>query len=572
VRRRRNIFRNYFSAILFTLISPSFVSAQELKMSIDKDSISFNEVATITITGEAKDIASYAELPETNGVVVIGRTSSYSFNGNNGKLKISQTFTLQPIRVGRFSIGPAWVQSGGKRIFSNKVSLVIKAGSASSPSNTVFLRCEPDKNKALLGEEIILTLRLYHRVEDVRLGSDRPFAKSFNGFWYHAGPVDETYKDTLVKINGFVYIVETLYKEFVFPNATGKLKIPSYKYTCTVKQNPFPSGDDRIDDLMGIDVPVTLHSDEVPIEVFSLTDENRPANFSGDVGKFSLSAAMDRTDVKANEAIKLTVTIGGKGNISFLQLPKQTFPDDIESFPPSASDSSTISGEGVEGSKTFSITLIPKKEGKYVIPGITFSYYDPKKKEYVTLNTPEFNLNVAPGDPAKDVSENNLPNGFLDDQGNGNKVLKIFIIVVPQILLILFLILLWRRRKNRIEKENNAENKIPEPAIPVKTIDPLHVLTREVEANLIAGNYSGAAAKLYEALITACCTKCELIREEASVQQLRYRMKMKKVPPETIDEIIALLDELSLLRFGGLLDRRILFEKLEKIRFLITNL
>lgn len=542
-------------------------------MSIDKDSISFNETVTISLTGEAKDFATFAELPETNGLVVVSRTSNYSFNGNTGNLKVSQTFTLQPVKTGKVIIGPAWIQSGSRRIFSNKVSLFIRSGSASSPSNTVFLKCEPDKKQASLGEQIILTVRLYHRV-DVRLGSDRPFAKSFNGFWYHSGPVDQMYKDTVVTINGLKFVGETLYKEFVFPNATGKLRIPSYEYSCAVKQNPFPTGDDLIDDLMGIEVPVELHSDEVPIEVFPLTDDNRPANFSGDVGKFSLGASIDRTDVKANEPVKLTVTISGKGNISFIQLPAQTFPDGIESFKPTASDSSTVSAEGVEGSKTFSITLIPKKEGKYIIPGITFSYYDPKEKKYVTLNTPEFNLNVAPGDPAKDVSENNLPDGFLDDHANREKVLKIIYIVVPQVLLIFLLVLLWKRRKNKLQSKLDSENKNENDLAPesVQPVDANRHLIQEVDANLLAGNFSGAAAKLYEGLMNACCLKCELSREEASVHQLRYRMKMKKMEPEIIDQIISLLDELSMLRFGGTTDRHTLFEKREKVQFLLSKL
>ncbi len=571
MRTRGNTLRNYLSAFSFLLIGCSFVSAQQLVLTIDRDSIGFNQTATITLSGEAKDISSFAELPETDGVVVIGRSSNYSFNGNNGKIKLNQTFTLQPIKTGTFSIGPAWVQTGSKRIFSNKVSLTVSGGAAASPSNTVFLRCEPDKKNALLGEQIVLSIRLYHRV-DVRLSSERPYAKTFNGFWYHSGPMDQTYKDTVITLNGLKYVGETLYKEFVFPNATGKLKIPSYEYSCSVKQNPFPTGDNLIDDLMGIETPVQLHSEEVPIEVSPLPDENRPADFSGDVGKLYLSATLDRSNVKANEAVKLAVTISGSGNISFIQLPAQKFPDEIESFPPVSTDSSAVSASGVEGSKTFSITLIPKKEGNYTIPGITFSYYDPKKKEYVTLNTPEFNLKVAPGDPVKNVTQNNLPDGFLSDTGSSKSVLRILLIVVPQLLLIVVLIVLFRRRKRKNAKETVVEKSNVEAQPIARKTDTMQIMIHNVETNMLAGNYSSAVSILYEALMTACCSKCELTREEASVHQLRYRMKFKKIDDSTIDQIMPFLEDLSMLRFGGFLDRTILFEKLQKTRDLISKL
>jgi hypothetical protein len=563
-------------ALFSVLFSYGCISAQQLDLSVDKDSIGLNETITVTVTGEIKDVSAFAELPETDGFVLAGRTENYSYNGNNGKIKLSQSFTLQPLKTGKFSIGPAWAQSGSKRFFSNKVWVTVEGGEASSSSSkAVFLKCEPNKKKVLLGEQVTLTLRLYRRADvNVSQGSDRPYAKAFNGFWYNAGPVDEIYDDTTVTINGTRYIGETIYREFVFPNSTGTLKIPSYEYSCSVKQNPYPTGDALIDDMMGIDTPVELHSTEVPLEVSALPDENRPTDFSGDVGQYSLAATINQTDVKANEAVKLTVTISGKGNVSFIQLPAQKFPDGIESYPQSATDSTDVNASGLEGNKTFTITLIPKKEGKYTIPGITFSYFDPDKKEFVSLHTAEFKLNVAPGDVQNNVSENNLPGGFLTETKTGftfYKFLKIlFSLGLFSIVLVLFL---KRRKRIKLEEKNKQLKKEAEEnenrktrADAIKNL-PSNAMMPLLERFTVSGNYVAAISKLYVELQNACSKKCELLPEESSVHQIKYRLKVKKYSEEFIDETIQLLEELSQLRYTpSQLNHGLLVEKIQKTR------
>jgi hypothetical protein len=119
------------------------------------------------------------------------------------------------------------------------------------------------------------------------------------------------------------------------------------------------------------------------------------------VGDFSVSAAVDRTEVKANEALTLTVKIEGRGNISAIEDPKRTWPAGIDLY---ESKGRSVSGKGGVGQRVFEYLLIPRSPGEFSLPALEYVFFDPKKKEYVTQRTEPIRLRVQPGDPALAVS------------------------------------------------------------------------------------------------------------------------------------------------------------------------
>ncbi len=550
----------FYTAILFFQLCGFVLPAQEIHLSLDKDTISYNENAVLTLSGETGAQNIYTGIPTPDGVMVIGTNETTTYNGNNGKTKFTRTYTLSPYEIGTFTYGPAWAQIGSHRFYSNKVTLVIKPGNKSSKSTEIFLRCEPDKKKVVLGEQIALSLNLYSRVER-SLGTERPVAKTFNGFWYHEGAPIQRVSDTLVFVNGLPYQRSTIYKEYVFPNVTGKLTIPTYDYTCFIKQNPYPTGDPLIDDMMGMPTQVELSSPPVSIEVSPILSVNQPPDFKGDVGEFSLSATMDHDKIKANEPVVLKVTISGRGNINFIQFPTTKFPDGMESFAPVSTDSTSVTEKGIEGEKTFSITLIPKNKGEFTLPGISFSYFDPNKKKFITLHTPEFPLTVAQADSLKEISENNLPESFLDTNSNGKIAFRIFLIAIPPLSLILVLFFISRKKKRKKEAEDERQKKNDSDRCreeeseqffqPIKKSTDIQSMINVAEHFFINGNAKNGIAQLYESLLTALCEKTELSREDASINQLRFRLELKKFSKEFTDEIVGLLVQLSELRYSS---------------------
>lgn len=521
-----------------------------MTITLDRDTIEIGETVILRITGEAKDISSLAELPNIQGIVATMGVKSWSMNNSDGKVKFNQTFLLAPYKAGTFVIGPAWIQSGSNRIFSNKLTLV--ATPSNRPANQIFMMCVPDKKKAVVGEQITLSILVYSRGK-VDIGAERPFTSAFKGFWYKSGDYPVPYPDSSIHGNGIDYRIKTVYKEYVFPNSTGKLKIPPYLYTCLLYQVPIPTGDPFTDELMGIPVSIDLISNEVPIEVVALPEINKPDNFAGDVGEFALNATLEKENIKVNEAVKLTVTITGKGNASFIQLPAINFPAGIESYTPVTNSSTTIVNDVLEGEKTFTITLIPKKEGNYSLPGVSFSYYDPQKKEYVTIQTPEFKLKVAPGDPEKEITENNLPGTFPGGPGYGKTIRRILWILVPAILLML--LYYYQSGKKKKEKSADESNAAAEVAVhtheSLKSKPDIYSMLSLAERLVMAGRIQSGIAQLYETLLTAVLYKTELAREEASIHQLRYRLGIKNFPADRTNETILALEELAAQRYNN---------------------
>ena len=129
----------------------------------------------------------------------------------------------------------------------------------------------------------------------------------------------------------------------------------------------------------------------------------RPTDFSGLVGNFKLSAKMDRNEVKSNEAVNLTVTISGDGNLFQVQKPRIDFPPDIEAYDPKVSDNIKVSAAGISGSKTFEYVLIPRYAGDFEIGPFNFSYFDPSSKTFKNTGTPAFDLVVEKGKGEEDA-------------------------------------------------------------------------------------------------------------------------------------------------------------------------
>jgi hypothetical protein len=144
------------------------------------------------------------------------------------------------------------------------------------------------------------------------------------------------------------------------------------------------------------DFELPLKSKPVMITVNPLP-AGKPADFSGLTGDFKLTAKMDKAMVKSNEAVNLTVTISGEGNLFQVKAPNITFPPDIEAYDPKVTDNIKLTAGGVSGSKTFEYVLIPRYAGDFEIGPFEFSYFDSKSKTFKTSSQDAFQLVVEKG-------------------------------------------------------------------------------------------------------------------------------------------------------------------------------
>lgn len=337
----------------------------------------------------------------------------------NRSITQSYTYVLMAKAEGSFTIDPASITADGKTYKSAPVTVKVTAANTSSQSNTdgsepgangeisskdLFLRAIVDKKDVVRGEQIIVTYRLYTRLPVSSVTVSK--LSAFPGFWTKNLQNDNAALSQSTEIiNGEEYATADIRKMALFPQKTGKLEIESMELECVAQvrtqtnrrrsKDPFESFFNDPFFNRGIsNVQKLLVSNKLEINVKPLPTAEKPNSFKGAVGQFGLQSGIDRTSLKTGEAINLEFTISGSGNVELTELPEPVFPPDFEVYDPKTSVSVKTSAKGISGTKKFEYLLIPRVEGNFVIEPITFSYYDPAKKEYLSLQSNSYEIAV----------------------------------------------------------------------------------------------------------------------------------------------------------------------------------
>ena len=147
--------------------------------------------------------------------------------------------------------------------------------------------------------------------------------------------------------------------------------------------------------------PQTVISEPAAISVLPLPRENQPADFTGAIGSYTLSARASPTKVSAGDPITVEVQISGKGVLDSITLPSLTNWSGFKLYPPNTKVDFRDS-LGMEGVKTFEQVAIPQTSAVREIPALSFSYFDPDQKTYRTLRENGIRLAVeeSPVHPA----------------------------------------------------------------------------------------------------------------------------------------------------------------------------
>ena len=261
----------------------------------------------------------------------------------------------------------------------------------------LFVKAEIAQAEAWQGEAVVVTHKLYIK-QDVR-GYDiaRANYAATDALWLDR--LDLNYSDESTEtIKGERYHVYTIMQTAAYPLKTGKVTIPKLDLIVrigvpAVVKNPFWGNmtTTRAKDFR-------LTSNELSIKVKPLPGA-RSDGKTETVGHFDLSASINKTEVHANQSVTLTVTVSGNGNLHHIDAKDLNidFPSDCDITYPKVSQRIGAKGNLVSGSKTFKFTLIPRSEGEYFIPGVSFTYYDDEIETYKTITSQDFRLEVKPG-------------------------------------------------------------------------------------------------------------------------------------------------------------------------------
>ena len=309
-----------------------------------------------------------------------GTSSSISIvNGKRTQSsQTTYTYVLMPRSTGTFRLPAATATLKGQQISSGAVSIQVVANGAqgasasqaddggrqqaaqtgSVPSEDIFLRLSLSRTKAVVGETINATLKLYHRV-NIAGFEDAKFP-AFNGFWSQETLAPSNIEFHRENVGDKIYDAAVLRSWTLIPQQAGEITIDPAELVCLVNVRNRRSSSGSIFDSFFQDDYTTVRkrvtTPAVKVQV-SKIPAGAPASFGGGVGSFRMSASLTRDSLRTHDAASLKVTVTGKGNIALLEAPKINFPPDFEVYDVKTTESA--------GSKTFEYPFIPRSHGRW---------------------------------------------------------------------------------------------------------------------------------------------------------------------------------------------------------------
>ncbi len=347
--------------------------------------------------------------------VISGPNQSSSVQYVNGVMSQQMiiSFHLVPKKEGKFTIGPAYVNSGNQRYEAAAVTVeVVKGAPQNETQNNkitgedVFIRTTVSKNKCYLGEQVTIVQKVYSRHQITSY--QKSALPAYNGFYSQAQESPTKGQLLMENYDGVNYYTHEVFRTVATPNKTGRVTIEPIEVTPVIRRQSKTGPKNIFEQFFGAsgyeDIPVTVKSRAQVVEVMPLPEEGKPENFSGAVGYFTYRVETSRTELKANDAFNLKLTISGKGNIKLLSPPKLNLPESFETYEPKQNEAGS--------SKSFDYLVIPREQGEFRLDQLDFSFFNVETKKYITLPGGEIIIKVLPPDPnsagAEVYSQQNL--------------------------------------------------------------------------------------------------------------------------------------------------------------------
>ncbi|MBI5745230.1 MAG: protein BatD [Elusimicrobia bacterium] len=414
-------------AALLALAAPAraalSVTAETDRASVPIDG---NLYLTVTVSGDSSSVPE-PKLPNMQNFNVYDSGRSQSISIINGRIATSVSFTyiLTPRFIGVQRIPAISVFNGKEKAVAQEIQVTVtKAGgaqqqprqaaqparrpgraqpgkpaaqqAAQNGAEQIFIKAEPDKRSAYPGEQITLSIKFY---TSVPLSSNPQYVPpSFKNLISEDLP---PVRNGELELNGLRYAYSEI-KTALFGLTSGPAEIRPLTVIAQIPSNepvdPFdPNFFQNLMAMSGAQGRSREFSTEaIKLDIKALP-AGAPADFNGAVGSYAVSASADRSQAKTGEAVNLSVTITGDGNLKAVTAPKLPDLPDFKVFDTMSSLDVRKEGDIISGKKTFTYILVPRTEGRRTIPPVSFPFFDPKTGAYREARTEPVTLIVEKG-------------------------------------------------------------------------------------------------------------------------------------------------------------------------------
>ena len=545
--------------------------------------VAVGEQFRLTYTVNTQNVSDFraGDIPDELEVLIgpnRSMQSSYQMiNGHTSSTSsITYTYIVSATKNGSFTIPPAHIVAGGKTIASNSLTIKVSGTASSSrqrqqrddegtelrdagshiSGSDLFIKVSANKNRVHEQEPILLTYKVYTLVSLTQLRGDMPDLKSF-----YSQEVDlpQQKSFSLETVNGRPYRTCTWSQYVMFPQMTGKLQIPSITFEgIVVQQNrnidPFEAFFNGGSGY--IEVKKKIVAPGIEIQVDPLPE--RPASFSGGVGKFTISAQLDKTETKANDPVSMRIIISGIGNLKLMKQPVINVPKDFDKYEPKVTDKTKLTHNGIEGSMIYDVLIVPRHQGQYEIPPVELTYFDTSENTYKTIKSEGFTLDVAKGSGAASVSDfsgqdlqeiskdiryiklGDTRQRPLDDFFFGSTAYWISLVILALIFITLFIVFRQRAidNANVTKMRGKKANKVATKRL------------KQAAKLMQAGQASAFYDEVLRALWGYVGDKLNIPVEQLSHDNISQKLSERSVDDDTISLFIGALDECEFERYA----------------------
>ena len=521
--------------------------------------------------------------------VVYGPSTSRSnsFTMINGKTTQSSTttytYTLVAIKEGTYKLPAGTVRVNGKSYKSNTATVEVLpssgkghggnqgnasqgnqssqnphqgkgqgAGSTNISTKDLYMTVTANKTKVYEQEAVLLTYKLYTLVNIQQIAGEIP---QLDGF--HVQELDSKQQMSLKyeRVNGRNYGTAIWRQYVLFPQKSGKLKIPSVTFDTQIEvQN---TSMDPFDVFFGGGsltqvVRKSIVAPSCELEVMPLPSP-KPDNFTGAVGHFAISASLTPQNIKANDAATLRLVVSGYGNMKLMTAPKVNFPKDFELYDPKETDKTTYTSNGAKGNKVYDYVAVPRHSGTFHIPAIEFSYFDLDSKSYKTLNTDSMSITVAKGNGrmadmtteqedlkvlGNDIRFIKRGNINVDTTGKIIYGSRLYWLAYPTLLIMAICGLYFGRKVMQGSEGHKKASKVASKRL------------RNAEKLMRQGQCEQFYEEVMRALLGYVADKLSLSMSDLTKDNVSEAMVTHKVPEELIKEYVDAMTECEFARFA----------------------
>lgn len=571
--RRILFFILFASSIGSTFAQISFTASTQNVVEIGER---FRLIFSINADGENFTAPNLADFQIVSGP---NPSSSSSIKIINGKMEkssnLSYTYIIQANKEGKFTIPSASISYDGKTYKSNSLQVEVIKGSAKSSSGSnsgsdsneatnegenissddLYVKVNFNKSNPYVGEPVVATFKFYSKVSIYNI-SDATMPK-YSGFY--ANDLNDRNQQIQTKtenINGEKYITGIVQQVLLIPQKSGDIVIDpaSLEFVLIKQVRPTHFFDDG-----RRKYTKTVASKAVTLKVKPLPTP-KPGDFEGAVGVYKLDVKANKTTVKANEAITITTTISGKGNLKLVNEPTLNFPPDFDVYDPKVSENLTNTTSGISGSKTFEYLIIPRHEGTFKIPPITLSYFDLSTHSFKTLRSDEITFTISKGEGGEQV---NIVQGYSKEDiqylgqdirfistGDLNIKKQYFFIAtekyfaligIPLLLLLAFIILKYKQIKensNIAKLKNKKANKVSQKRLKL------------AKKYLQEGKDSEYYEELMKAIWGYMSDKLTIPLADLTKERVSEKLQSGSINQEHIDSFMDILNQCEFARYA----------------------